>query len=121
GGDRAVAAARRACDARAAMRLLPSARALLLLAAACGAAPDAPAVADSDLRPRFTALGLLPRAQGARPTCSIFTTVAALEFAFARARGRGERLSVDYLNWAGNAATGRRDDGDFFHVALAGW
>ncbi len=83
------------------------------------AAPVAPAAVD--LRPRFAAFGLEPRAQGRRPTCSIFTTVAAIEFAVARARGRGERLSVEYGNWSANAATGRRDDGDFFHFALRGF
>lgn len=84
-------------------------------------APVSSPLGDSDLRPQFAAFGLLPRHQGARPTCSIFTTVAAFEFAVARALGHGERLSVDYANWAANAATGRRDDGDFFHCALAGY
>ena len=105
------------------MLLVPRRCAWMLLAAACSGAPPSGPVAtrDSDLRPQFAAFGLPPRAQGPRPTCSIFTTVAAIEFACARARGRGERLSVDYLNWAGNAATGRGDDGDFFHTALAGY
>lgn len=74
-----------------------------------------------DLRPELERLGLPPRAQGARPTCSIFTACAALEFAIAKARGRGEPMSVEFLNWAGNAATGRSDDGDFFHFALDGY
>ena len=74
-----------------------------------------------DLRPQLAAFGLPPRGQGPRPTCSIFTTVAAFEFALARAAGHGERLSVEYANWAANAATGRSDDGDFFHCALAGY
>jgi len=74
-----------------------------------------------DLRPRFEALGLVPRPQGPRPTCSIFTATAALEFACSHAARRSVRLSVEYLNWAANAATGRDDDGDFFHHALAGW
>jgi hypothetical protein len=74
-----------------------------------------------DLRPRLAEFGLAPRSQGPRPTCSIFTTAAALEFAVACVRGRGEHVSVEHLNWAGNAATGRRDDGDFFHNALAGF
>ncbi|MBL9079170.1 MAG: hypothetical protein JNL08_16830 [Planctomycetes bacterium] len=95
---------------------------LPLLTAACalppaGAEPPAP----SDLRPAFAAYGLAPRGQGPRPTCSIFTTVAAFEFACARATGRGERLSVEYANWAANAATGRTCDGDFFHHALTGY
>lgn len=76
---------------------------------------------DSDLRPQFAAFGLPPRGQGPRPTCSIFTTVAVFEFALATLRGRGQRLSVEYANWAANAATGRSDDGDFFHCALAGF
>lgn len=74
-----------------------------------------------DLRPELERLGLPPRAQGARPTCSIFTACAALEFAIAKVRGRGEPMSVEFLNWAGNAATGRSDDGDFFHFALDGY
>ncbi len=95
-----------------------------LLASGCATPPRAGPVTpstDSDLRPQFESLGLLPRAQGPRPTCSIFTTVAALEFAHARASGRAERLSVEYCNWAANAATNRSDDGDFFHFALAGY
>lgn len=84
-------------------------------------APPPPVCSPTDLRPQFAAFGLPPRSQGHRPTCSVFTTVAAFEFAAARATGRGERFSVEYLNWAANAATGRRDDGDFFHCALAGW
>jgi len=113
---------------------------LLLVLGACAAAPPAPAPApglapapaappppptpppgDSDLRPRFTAFGLLPRGQGHRPTCSVFTVVAAYEFAFATATGRPERLSVEYANWAANAANGRNDDGDFFHFTLSGF
>jgi hypothetical protein len=74
-----------------------------------------------DLRPTLLRLGLGPRAQGPRPTCSIFTACAALEFAIASARGHAEPMSVEFLNWAGNAATGRSDDGDFFHYALAGY
>jgi hypothetical protein len=96
-------------------------RALVLAAtmfAACGAAPEP--VPGIDLGPQFEQLGLHPRAQGGRPTCSIFTTVAVFEFAFARATGTPMRFSADYCNWAANAATGRGDDGDFFHCALAG-
>ncbi|MFO1077823.1 MAG: hypothetical protein U1E73_08870 [Planctomycetota bacterium] len=74
-----------------------------------------------DLRPQFEQYGLVPRSQGPRPTCSIFTTVAAFEFAYAKVTGRGERLSAEYLNWAANAANGRHDDGDFFHFALSGY
>lgn len=90
-------------------------------AARPGPVPVAGPAGDVDLRPQFAAFNLPPRPQGARPTCSIFTTVAAIEFAFARATGRGERLSADYCNWAANAANARHDDGDFFHFALSGF
>ena len=104
---------------------IPSGGLLLACLAACCSTPpsppQAPATSPTDLRPQFVAYGLPPRSQGPRPTCSIFTTVGAFEFAFARATGRGERLSAEYCNWAANAATGRNDDGDFFHCALAGW
>ena len=82
--------------------------------------PPPPLPAAVDLRPQFAAFALPPRGQGRRPTCSVFTVTSALEFAVARATGHGERLSAEYLNWAANAATGRRDDGDFFHCTLAG-
>lgn len=88
--------------------------------AACASAPTPPPVTTIDLRPQFAAFGLPPRAQGPRPTCSVCTTVAAFEFALARAGGRHERRSVEFANWAANAATGRGDDGDFFHHTLAG-
>ncbi len=86
----------------------------------CVGGPGAEAPPSIDLRPEFARLQLPPRAQGARPTCSICTTVGAFEFAVAKARGHGERLSAEYCNWAANAATGRRDDGDFFASALHG-
>ncbi len=102
------------------MRHRPIAASAVLFAA-CATTPLEPVPPAIDLRPQFEAFGLSPRAQGARPTCSIFATVAAFEFAVAKARGRGERLSVDYCNWAANAATGRGDDGDFFTSALQGF
>ena len=100
------------------MKLLLSCALFAFTAAPSAAPPLAPSV---DLRPEFERLHLPPRAQGARPTCSIFTTCAALEFALARVEQRGERMSVEYLNWAANAASGWHDDGDFFHHALAGF
>lgn len=83
---------------------------------------EAPAASgDVDLRPQFANFGLPPRGQGPRPTCSIFATTAVIEFALARTTGTGVRLSTEYCNWAANAATGRSDDGDFFHFALQGY
>jgi C1A family cysteine protease len=76
----------------------------------------------ADLRPLFVRYGLEPRAQGKRGTCSIFAVVGALEFEYARtgALRRGERLSVEFLNWASHQTNGRRTDGSFFSDALNG-
>ena len=91
------------------------------------AAPIVPALpaapTEADLRPRLLALGLSPRGQGHRGTCSIFTTCEAIEFAAAMdpAFSAGTRLSPEYLNWAAGQAAGRPSDGNFFHNALAGF
>lgn len=74
-----------------------------------------------DLRPRLLELGFPPRPQGARGTCSIFTTCAAIEFAVALQSGSPRRLSPEFLNWAASQAGGRPSDGNFFHNALAGF
>jgi hypothetical protein len=63
--------------------------------------------ASVDLRGEFAQWGLDQRRQGRRGTCSVFATVEALEFAASRVAGRGERFSVEFANWAANAATGR--------------
>jgi C1A family cysteine protease len=73
-----------------------------------------------DLRPEFSRLGLIQRSQGERGTCSVFATVEAVEFAVAQLRGKGESLSIEFANWAANAATGRSDDGDFFRNIIRG-
>lgn len=94
--------------------------------------PAAPLPAGVDLRPRLLELGLTPRPQGARGTCSIFTTCEAIEFALATHRGEKAnessvqgagalRLSPEYLNWAAGQAAGQPSDGNFFHNALAGF
>jgi len=67
-----------------------------------------------DLRPTLQKFGLVPRQQGSRPTCSVFTVAAALEFAAARRQGHTPRLSVEYLNWAANMECGDNHDGGFF-------
>jgi hypothetical protein len=70
-----------------------------------------------DLNPSFRKSGLEPRAQGKRPTCSVFVVAQALELAVARKTGRGRRLSVEFLNWASNDATGKpRDGGNFLDL-----
>jgi hypothetical protein len=80
-----------------------------------GAASQAPPLAKSvDLRPVFQEMGLGPRRQGGRPTCSVFTVTVAIEFAVAKRQGHGTRLSVEFLNWAANKACGDTEDGAFF-------
>lgn len=73
-----------------------------------------------DLRPDFEKFGFKQRAQGKRGTCSVFATLAAVEFEIARHRGKIEPLSVEFANWAANEVTNRKDDGDFFHNIIRG-
>ena len=120
--------ARIAAAAAVAAAFLAGARALASTdgtadaAAAPATATARPAVpAEIDLRPRFAEWGLALRGQDSRPTCSVFAVVWAIEFALARARGHGEPLSVEYANWAANQASGRVDDGSFFHEVWSGY
>jgi hypothetical protein len=101
---------------------------ILLLAGfgalALGAERAAPLADDAtavDLRAAFTNWGLTQRFQGARGTCSVFTLTGALEYALARQRGQGAVLSVEFLNWASNAATANSSDGGFFSDLWAGF
>ena len=75
--------------------------------------PTGPATV-ADLRPEFQRWELGPRRQGGRPTCSTFTVASAIEFATAKRQRRGQRLSVEFLNWASNQACGDKEDGGFF-------
>ncbi len=84
-------------------------------------APPAPERTQADLRPHLTQLGLVPRAQGGRGTCSIFTTCEAIEFAIATQKHETVRLSPEYVNWAAGQAAGNPSDGNFFHNAVAGF
>jgi hypothetical protein len=70
--------------------------------------------ASVDLRPAFDQFRFEPRLQGARPTCSVFTVVGALEFATAKRQGHCPRLSIEFLNWASNKTCGDHADGGFF-------
>jgi C1A family cysteine protease len=76
-----------------------------------------------DLRPEFNRWKLPLRQQGTRNTCSVMTTVGALEFALARRQDRGVPLSPEYLNWACNQVIKNQtaDRGQFFHDLLAGY
>lgn len=74
-----------------------------------------------DLVPRLTDWGLVPRGQGNRNTCSVFTTVGAIEWALAVHRGTGVQISPEFANWTGGAVTDNPDaDGNFFHPILEG-
>ena len=69
-----------------------------------------------DLRPAFGHWGLPSRAQGVRPTCSVFVVTGAMEYALADKQRHGTRLSVEFLNWASNRAIRKRADGGVFLV-----
>jgi len=74
-----------------------------------------------DLSPRFEQLGLVVRSQGNRGTCSVFTVIGALEYAFANRMGKGNALSVEFLNWASHKAAERNADGAFFSELWDGY
>ncbi len=65
---------------------------------------------------RFAEWSLTVKRQGARNTCSVFTMTAALEYAVSTRRGKGTRLSEEFLNWACNQVIGNKeaDRGQFF-------
>lgn len=67
-----------------------------------------------DLNPQFKRWGLTVRSQGGRGTCSVFTLVGALEYAFASQENKGALLSVEFLNWAAHKVANRSADGGFF-------
>lgn len=79
-----------------------------------GGASAAELPATTDLRPVMKEWDLGPRSQGRRPTCSVFTFTGGLEFALSKARQKGARLSVDYVNWAANQERKQPRDGGFF-------
>lgn len=98
--------------------------ALLLPPAFCGVA--APTVSTNltsvvDLRPAFQKWGLPLRSQGSRGTCSVFALTGALEYALASRQQTGTVLSVEFLNWAANQATGKAKDGGFFSELWRGF
>lgn len=80
-----------------------------------------PLPAEIDLRPRFEELELIPRSQGGRPTCSVFTFANALEFAVASTGQSRGRLSVEFLNWSANQTGRPARDGGFFSEMWEGF
>jgi len=74
-----------------------------------------------DLAPEFDKLGLPPRAQGERDVCSLFAVTALAEFDCARNMPRPHnRLSEEFLIWAGNQASGLKGDQAMFYKAVHG-
>lgn len=96
---------------------------LFALLSAAASEPDAVLPPRVDLQPEFARWNLRQKKQGARNTCSVFTVVAAMEFAVARKLDRGVPLSEEYLNWACNQIIGNktRDRGQFFSDLLKGY
>lgn len=74
-----------------------------------------------NLNPNFEKFELYTRPQGGRGTCSVFTVVGALEYAFASAKGKGTILSVEFLNWASHKVANRNVDGGFFSELWDGY
>jgi hypothetical protein len=84
---------------------------------ATGRAPEV------DLRPKIRQYRLHVRDQGNRGTCTVFATTFLIEYQKAGmlpVRG-GPNLSEEYLNWAGNQATGADSDGGFFTKFMSGY
>jgi len=51
----------------------------------------------------------------------VFTVIGAMEYALAQQDRKHTPLSVEFLNWASNAATGDRSDGSFFSDLWIGY
>lgn len=73
-----------------------------------------------DLRPQFEELGLGPKSQSPRGTCSVFAVCGAYEYEWARATGEPTRLSEEYLNWARHRVVPAGSDGGCFHQIIPG-
>ncbi len=74
-----------------------------------------------DLEPEYRKLGLHPRAQGQRNTCSLFAITALAEFEYNSANPETPTsLSEEFLVWAANEATGQNKDQAMFSEAVHG-
>lgn len=94
---------------------------LLMLAAIASNATANDLPSQVDLRPRFETLGLAPRHQGTRNTCSLFAVTACANYAWSAAgTPKSPVFSEEFLVWAANEATGRRGDQAMFYEAVQG-
>ena len=92
---------------------------LVMAAAAAAQAPPLPAAVD--LVPEFQKLGIVPRAQGGRDTCSTFAVTALADFECAKHAGPPSvRLSEEFLIWAAHEAAGHKGDQAMFYEAVQG-
>jgi hypothetical protein len=74
-----------------------------------------------DLVPEFERLGLAPRSQGERDTCSLFAITALADFECARSTPPPHvRLSEEFLIWAAHQAAGRKGNQAMFYEAVHG-
>jgi hypothetical protein len=74
-----------------------------------------------DLKPQFQDFGLTARQQGNRDDCSLFAVTGVVEYERARHLAKSpERLSEEFLIWAGDKASGQPGDQAMFWKAVAG-
>lgn len=78
---------------------------------AFGAFGTAPSLrSEVDHRPRFRDSRLSVRDQGARPSCSVHSIIAALEYQYAKAEGRSVRISEKHLLSSTSRSLGQSQD-----------
>ncbi len=95
--------------------------AFLIVMAGVARAGPAPLPPKVNLVPEFRRLGLAPRVQGGRDTCSVFAITALADFECTRNTPPPHaRFSEEFLIWAANEATGRSDDPAMFYEAISG-
>lgn len=74
-----------------------------------------------DLTPAFDRLGLMPRTQGSRSTCSLFAITALANYEWLRSGAKPDaRFSEEFLVWAADEATGLSGDQAMFYEAIGG-
>jgi len=112
-GGRALPPAGEAC------RMLGAAVLLALAGHVLAQSPPLPSKVS--LVSEFLQLGLTPRAQGARDTCSLFAITALAEFEYAKGTaGPHPRLSEEFLIWAGKEVCGKKREQAMFYEAAHG-
>jgi hypothetical protein len=94
---------------------------LVFALAGVAEAQAAPVPAQADLVPDFERLGLAPRVQGGRDTCSLFAITALAEFECAgKTPPPHVPLSEEFLIWAAHEAAGHKGDQAMFYEAVRG-